>query len=149
MGIRFRLIRNEIKSNKHYGKYFAHTLKGTEMTLEEIEQQIQDNCTAKAGDVRLVMTELFATIRRALQNGQVVNLGDLGKLYVSVQSTPVDDPEKFRVDRHVTGFKCNYIPAGHRYQPHMGLLSHHVHRLLTDGCTAVHDKQATKDLLKG
>ena len=149
MAIEFRLIRNEIKSNKNYGKYFAHTLKGSEMTLEEIEQQIQDNCSAKASDVKLVMTELFATIRHALQMGRVVNMGDLGKLYISVTSTPVDNPEDFRVDRHITGFKCNYMPTGHRYKPHMGVLAHHVHHLLTDDCKAVHNKKATQDLLRG
>jgi predicted histone-like DNA-binding protein len=137
MAIQFRLIRNEIRSNKHYGKYLAHTVKGSEVTLREIEQQIQANCSAKASDVRAVLAELYDTIRHMLQDGHVVNLGELGKFHISVKSTPVEDPKEFRVDRHVTGFKCNYSPYAKRYPRHKGRLAGHIHHELTDGCKAV------------
>lgn len=68
MAIRFRLMRNGIKRDKNYGKFFAHTVKNSEVTLEEIEQQIQENCTAKASDVKLVMKELFETITDAIKS---------------------------------------------------------------------------------
>ena len=139
MAIHFRLIRNEIRSNKHYGKYFAHTVKGSEVTLNEIEQQIQANCSAKASDVRLVLAELYDTIRHELQSGHVVNLGELGKFHISVRSIPVADPKDFHIDRHITGFRCKYSPNGKRYESHMGRLAGHIHHTLTDGCKAKHD----------
>jgi len=136
MSIHFRLVKNEIKSNKQYGKYYAHTVKGSEVTLREIEQKIQANCSAKASDVRLVLSELFYTIRQELQDGHVVNLGELGKFHISVKSTPVADPQEFRIDRHIRGFKCNYTPNGNRYPHYSGSLAGHIRRDLTDGCVA-------------
>lgn len=146
MSIRFKLVRNNIKSHKDYGKYYAHTLRGDGLSLEQIEQTIEANCSAKVSDVRLVMSELFATIRQALRDGRVVCMGDLGKLYLSVESIPVDSSSDFRVDSHVKGFRCNYIPCGHRRK--VGDKAVRVKRLLTEGCRAVHDKKATQQALE-
>jgi len=136
MGIRYRLIRNDIKTNKNYGRYYARTVKNSEVTLEEIECEIQENCSAKVSDVRLVMTELFDTIRRAMQAGHVVNMGEMGKMYIAVTSVPADSPEEFRTDRNITGFRCIYTPFGQRYGSASGDKSHKIHRRLTDGCVA-------------
>lgn len=136
MAIRFRLMRNGIKGDKNYGKFFAHTVKNSEVTLEEIEQQIQENCTAKASDVKLVMKELFETIKRAMQNGHVVNMGELGKMYIAVRSVPIESPKDFRTDKHITGFRCKYTPFGRRYECAEGEKARKIRRLITEGCKA-------------
>lgn len=121
--------KNNIKSNKAYGKWFAHTLRGSEMTLEEIEQRIQDNCSVTRADVRAVVTALQEVVERGLKDGHVVSLGELGKFYLSIRSECVDQPDDFSVQKHVKGVVCNYIPAGHRVQ-----LDHHITRPFTDEC---------------
>ena len=136
MAIRYRIMRNNILRDKNYGKYYALTVKNSEVTLEDIEREIQENCSAKVSDVRLVMRELFDTIRRMMQDGHVVNMGELGKMYIAVTSTPADTPEEFRTDRNITGFRCAYTPCGHRYGSGVGEKSGKIHRLLTDGCKA-------------
>lgn len=136
MSIKYRLLQNKIKSSKNYGKYYAHTVKAGEVTLEEIERMVEQSCSAKASDVRMVVKELFDSIRHYMQAGYVVKLGDLGRFSISVKSVCVDDPGKFRVDKHLSGFKCNYTPSGHRYKPGNGDLTHRMHRDLLDGCKA-------------
>ncbi|MDD7318984.1 MAG: hypothetical protein SOZ80_08340 [Prevotella sp.] len=134
MAIRFMLMRNAIKSDKNFGKFFAHTVKNSEVTLEEIEQQIQENCTAKAADVKLVMKELFETIKRAMQDGHVVNLGELGKMYIAVKSIAVNSPADFRTDRHITGFRCKYTPFGRRCGTSEGQKKRRIRRAFTENC---------------
>ena len=51
-----------------------HTVKQGVITLEDIESMIEENCTAKASDVRLVLRELFDTIKFYMQNGSTVDL---------------------------------------------------------------------------
>lgn len=136
MAIRYRLEKCKFKNDKNYGRYYARTVKNSEVTLEDIEQQIQENCSAKVSDVRLVMKELFDTIRRAMRDGHVVNMGEMGKMYIGVRSVPVDDPEEFCSDRNITGFRCIYTPFGQRYGSLDGNMRHHIHRRLTDGCVA-------------
>jgi predicted histone-like DNA-binding protein len=136
MAIHYRLVQNKIKNDKNYGKYYAHTVKQGEISLEEIEKMIEENCSAKASDVRLVLRELFDTVKHYMQNGYVVDLKEMGKLSISVKSVCVDDPSEFRRDQHITGFKCKYTPHGERYKPSDGLLAGHIRRGLLEECEA-------------
>jgi len=144
MAIHYRLVQNKIKTDKNYGKYYAHTVKQGEISLEEIEKMIETNCSAKASDVRLVLRELFDTIKHYMQYGYVVNLNEMGKLSISVKSVCVDDPKEFRSDRHITGFKCNYTPHGKRYKPSDGALAGHIRRGLLAECEAVEESSKEK-----
>lgn len=120
---------NKIKSNKSYGKWYAHTLRGSELTLEDIEERIQRNCSVTKADVRAVVTALQSVVADGLKDGHVVSLGDLGKFYLSIRSECVDQPDDFRVKDHVKGVTCNYIAAGHRVQS-----DGHIKRPFTDSC---------------
>ena len=135
MAVYYRMRRNEIRSSKNYGKYYAHTVRQGEVSLEEIECTIEQNCTAKASDVRLVLRELFDTVKYYMQQGYTVDLREMGRLSIAVTSTCVDDPKEFRRDRHITGFRCKYTPHGERYGAGTPD-KHHIHRSLLDGCEA-------------
>ena len=137
MAIQYRLLQNKIKGSKNYSKYYAHTVKQGVISLEDIEEMIEENCTAKASDVRLVLRELFDTVKFYMQNGYTVDLKEMGKLSISVKSVCVDDPKEFRRDRHITGFKCNYTPEGKRYSAYSPEKNGHIHRSILDGCEAI------------
>lgn len=140
MAIQYRLLQNKIKGSENYGKYYAHTVKQGTITLEQIEEMIESNCTAKASDVRLVLRELFDAVKFYMQHGYTVDLKEMGKLSISVKSVCVDDPKEFRSDKHITGFKCNYTPQGKRYQATEEGNGRHIHRSLLDGCEAIETK---------
>ena len=137
MAVIYRLMKNQIKSSKNYGKYYAHTIRRGEVKQQQIEERIQANCSAKASDVRLVLRELFDTIRDYLQDGYVVNLEEMGKFSLSVKSTCVKQPSDFMPSKHIKGFKCNYTPQGHRYKVGEGRPVGHIKRHLLDGCQAI------------
>lgn len=137
MAVIYKLMKNQIKSSKNYGKYYAHTIRRGEVKQQQIEERIQANCSAKASDVRLVLRELFDTIRDYLQDGYVVNLEEMGKFSLSVKSTCVKQPSDFMPSKHIKGFKCNYTPQGHRYKVGEGRLAGHIKRHLLDGCQAI------------
>ena len=140
MAIHYRLLQNKIKGSKNYGKYYAHTVKRGVISLEQVESMIEENCTAKASDVRLVLRELFDTIKFLMQNGYTVDLKEMGKFSISVKSVCVDSPSEFRKDQHIVGFKCNYTPQGKRYKTAESNIRGRVHRGLLEGCEAVETK---------
>ena len=75
MALKYVLRKNNIKSNKAYGKWYAHTVRDAdELTMSEIEQKIQDSCTLTRADVRAVITALQRVVKEGLQDGKVVNL---------------------------------------------------------------------------
>lgn len=130
MAVLYKLRKSEFKNSSHYGKYYAHTVKTGHVGLELIEQMIQDNCSAKRSDVRLVLTELIDVVKTMLQEGKVVELDGLGRFSLSIKSECVDHPEDFDVRKHVKGLKCNFTPAGHR----RGMGDHSIARPFFDGC---------------
>ena len=139
MAIQYRLLQNKIKGSKNYNKYYAHTVKRGVISLEQIESMIEENCTAKASDVRLVLRELFDTVKFFMQMGYTVDLKEMGKFSISVKSVCVDHPSEFQPDRHITGYKCNSTPQGKRYTADEKT-KHHIHRGLLEGCKAEETK---------
>ena len=139
MAIQYRLLQNKIKGSKNYNKYYAHTVKRGVISLEQIESMIEENCTAKASDVRLVLRELFDTVKFFMQMGYTVDLKEMGKFSISVKSVCVDHPSEFQPDRHITGYKCNYTPQGKRYTVDENS-KRHIHRGLLEGCKAEETK---------
>lgn len=140
MPIHYRLLQNQIKGSKNYRKYYAHTVRQGVINMEDIEQMIQENCTAKASDVRLVLRELYDAIKFYMQHGYTVDLKELGKFSISVKSVCVDSPEDFNSKTHITGFKCNYTPQGKRRHSSDPDANSRIHRGLLDGCEAVETK---------
>lgn len=141
MPIGYRLLQNKIKGSKNYRKYYAHTVKQHPVSFEEVEMLIQENCTAKASDVRAVLRELFDVLKFYLQSGCVVDLKEMGKFSISIKSVCVDNPEDFDPERHIIGYKCNYTPQGKRIRSADPKKRKHIHRSLLDGCTAVEIKR--------
>ena len=140
MPIQYRLLQNKIKGSKNYNKFYAHTVKRGVISMEEIEKTIESNCTAKSSDVRLVLRELFDTVKHYMQEGYVVDLREMGKFSISVKSTCVDNPKDFRLDKNITGFKCNYTPDGRRSNVGADGVGPKVERGFFDGCKAVEVK---------
>ena len=112
--------------------------------LEKLFKQHYRQMYRLASDVRLVLRELFDTVKHYMQNGYVVDLKEMGKLSISVKSVCVDDPSEFRRDQHITGFKCNYTPHGQRYKPSDGALAGHIRRGLLDECEAEETTRSVK-----
>ncbi len=114
MALKFTLRQNKIKSSKAYNKWFAHTLKQGELSMDDIERRVQTRCTVTRADVRAVITALQEVVEMGLKDGYVVNLGELGKFYLSIRSESVDTPDDFSVQQHVKDIVCKYMPEGHR-----------------------------------
>lgn len=114
MAINIRLQKNEIKRNTGYGKYFGRVVHTGEVTIDQFADEIQRNCSATKSDVKLVLTELQATIKRHLQDGQVVILPEIGRLKLSVETVGVDKPKDFNLKKHLKRVVCKFLPAGQR-----------------------------------
>ena len=113
MALFYKLKRNEVRSNKSYGKWFAMPVKMGTLGMSEIEQRVQNNCSMKRSDVRAVLCEVHEVIKEGLLNGMVVDLGELGRFQLSPKSEGADSPLEF-TKRNIKGVRCNYTPYGWR-----------------------------------
>lgn len=114
MGLQFTLKKNHIKGNQAYGKWYAQVVRGTEIGVKEIADRVQSHSGISRANVMAVITALNEVVETSLKDGHTVNLGELGKFYLSIRSECVDNPEDFSVSKHVKGVVCKYVPEGHR-----------------------------------
>ena len=98
MSIRIKLRKNEIKSNKNYGQYFAETVSMGTVGVEQLAEEISRNCTLKSSDVQ----------------GAIIAFPGIGSFSLSAESSGAESPKKFSLQRHIRGIKCRFRPSGKR-----------------------------------
>ena len=114
MAVHVKLIKNNVKSRKGYGKYYAKAVSQGEVTLEEIAAEACRNSGFKEGTVVGVVTELQELLKEKLADGQTVVLPGIGRFSLRVKSLGVEDPKEFNLGRHITRVVCGFLPAGRR-----------------------------------
>ena len=87
MSIRIKLRKNEIKSNKNYGQYFAETVSMGTVGVEQLAEEISRNCTLKSSDVQGAIIALQEVMANHLQSGETVVLPGIGSFSLSAESS--------------------------------------------------------------
>ena len=124
MSIRIKLRKNEIKSNRNYGQYFAETVSMGTVGVEQMAEEIARNCTLKSSDVQGALIALQEVMASHLQNGEKVVLPGIGSFSLAAESSGVEDPDSFNLKRHILGIKCRFRPSGKRQGGKNGPIVH-------------------------
>lgn len=77
------------------GRYYAQAQARGEAGIREVSERIQQSCTVTRADVAAVLVALEDVVAEALANGEIVRLGELGSMQVSLRSMGADKPEDF------------------------------------------------------
>ncbi|MGF7139798.1 HU family DNA-binding protein [Roseimarinus sediminis] len=75
-------------------KFYATVVSSGEITLEGMTSLIEESSTASGADIRAVLYAMVSVASRSLSNGQIVRLGDLGSLRLSISSEPAAEVDK-------------------------------------------------------
>ncbi|WP_167619308.1 HU family DNA-binding protein [Maribellus sediminis] len=91
-------------------KYYASTVSSGEMTLNKLTKSIEKVSTVSGADIRAVLYAMVDVMKDALSDGQIVRLGDLGSLRISISSNgeaTADDVDK----NSVKGARTIFTPS--------------------------------------
>lgn len=77
------------------GKYYAQAQARGEAGIRELSQRIQQMCTVTRADVLAVLTALEDVIADSLGNGEIVRLGELCSLRVSLSGEGATTKEDY------------------------------------------------------
>ncbi len=91
-------------------KFYANASTSGELTLDKLTKRIEKNSTVGGADIRAVLYAMVETMQDAMEDGQIVRLGDLGSLRVSVSSNGEDTAEDVTV-RSIKGAKTVFTPG--------------------------------------
>lgn len=112
--MKYKIVRENKPTLKNFGRYKAAAMHFQTITPEMVAQEIQDNCSAKASDVELVLAELSAVLLRHLKAGDRVRLKHIGMLKLEIESEKVDAPEDFNGRKHIHGVRLHLLPESRR-----------------------------------
>lgn len=87
--------RKDPKNTEVEGKYYAQAQARGEAGIRELSQRIQQMCTVTRADVMAVLIALEDVVADSLANGEIVRLGELGSMQVSLGSEGTITKEEF------------------------------------------------------
>ena len=115
-----KITKGARKNIVSYGKYTAKTMHYNTITMDDVCEEIQKNCGAKASDVVQVLRELVDVLKHHLQQGNRVQLPFLGTMKMDIESKAFENPKDFNPAMHIKRCKISFIPQS--YKKHQTLL---------------------------
>lgn len=88
-------------------KYYASIKTDTELTVDDLVEQIEKFSALSEADIRGVIIALENVIQKELTNGRIIRLDKLGSFYPSLSSEGSLTAEEFNVSL-IKGAKVNY-----------------------------------------
>ena len=91
-------------------KFYANTVTNGEMTLNKLTKSIEKISTVSGADIRAVVYAMVDVMRDAMAEGQIVRLGDLGSLRISISSNAEDTAEAVNANT-IKGARTIFTPG--------------------------------------
>ena len=91
-------------------KFYASITQRNHITLKELSEEIADGRTLTPTDVMAVLISLSRKIPNHLLNGDIVDLGDLGKFSINISSDGTATEEEFK-SSNIRRAKILYRPS--------------------------------------
>ena len=91
-------------------KYYAQAQARGDVNIREMSERIQTACTVNKADVYAVLVALEDVIAEALQNGEIVRLGELCTLQVSLSGKGALTEDDFN-ESLIKRSKVNFRPG--------------------------------------
>jgi predicted histone-like DNA-binding protein len=91
-------------------KFYASPVMSGELTLAGLTKSIEKICTVSGADVRAVVYAMMDVMRDSLADGQIVRLGELGSLRVSIGSEGMATAEEVNA-KAIKNSKVIFTPS--------------------------------------
>ena len=91
-------------------KYYGRVQANGDVSIREMSERIQQSCTVHKADVQAVLLALEDCITDALKGGEIVRLGDLGTLQISISSKGAVTEEEYDVSL-IKKARINFRPG--------------------------------------
>ncbi|MEQ8712053.1 MAG: hypothetical protein RIC80_03500 [Cyclobacteriaceae bacterium] len=91
-------------------KFYATAVMTGEVNIDDLTKSIEKISTVSGADIRAVLYAMVDVATDQLANSQIVRLGDLGSLRMSVGSNGVDTPEEVNASS-IKGNKVIFTPG--------------------------------------
>lgn len=113
MAVFYKLFQDNRKSSLHPGSWYARAKMTDTVSIEQLAEIMQRNCTVKKADILAVIAELVETMRDQLQSSKRVKLDGFGSFKIGLKTTGAESAAKFSPTTHIQGMRVNFMPEVH------------------------------------
>lgn len=111
-GLPYVLYQDNRETSRYNGQYYARSKMLKTVTFEGLIDHIAEHAsTFSRAEVAGVMYQLQDCIMELLQQGNRVQLGNLGSFSLTLQSKPAETIEAFNVNTNVVGIRLRFLPS--------------------------------------
>ena len=107
--ITYRIVQALRPQMRHYGKFTAKAVHCRTVTTPEIAADIERQCCLKRSDVMACLAELAEQLIHHLHSGDIVELNDIGRFKLEIDSSPASAPQTF-TSYNIRGVHCIFTP---------------------------------------
>ena len=91
-------------------KYYAQAQARGDVNIREMAERIQSTCTVTKADVYAVLVSLEDVVKDAIENGEIVRLGDLCTLQVGLSGRGTLTEKEYE-DTNIKKARINFRPG--------------------------------------
>ncbi|MCI2228946.1 DNA-binding protein [Polaribacter sp. MSW13] len=111
MAVRYRVTKrsNSIQNKKE--QYILQSVATGTVDIETISKAIGNECSLHAVDVKAVLVALGIKLEYYLEQGNIVDLGDVGKFKIGFKCKAEEDAKVLTPKRNIKKYHVNYQPS--------------------------------------
>jgi len=112
MAIRYRITKriNTIANNKA-PQYILQAVNTGVVDLDQISNQISNECTLSKVDVKMVLYALGEKLQFHLEDGKIVDLENIGKFKIGFKCKANPTPSNLTPKRNIQKYHLNFQPS--------------------------------------
>ncbi len=104
------MYKNNNKKSQAYNKWYAAAVTTKTVTLKEVAEIIQRNCSLKRSDVNAVLTELPEVLKDMMQTGVRVKIDGLGSFKYGLKSIGTETVTEFNSLENIMKVRVIFQP---------------------------------------
>ncbi len=109
MAVNYKIYQSKT-NNVTNGMYYARATHHDTVSIKELAQTMQANCTVKYADIVAVLAELSEVMRTELLRSNKVRIDGLGIFKVGLRSKGSESLEEFNPQKNITGARILFFP---------------------------------------
>lgn len=110
MAVFYKLYQNNKEGASNYGKWYARAVHTGTVTIDDLADEMQANCTVKRADIVAVLSELVETMTTHLQMSHRVKLDRLGTFKMAISTKPADSVKEYNATKNLKNFHVLFQP---------------------------------------
>ena len=111
MALQYRITKRTNSIQNKTPQYILQAISKGIIDLEQLSADISNECSLHQVDVQAVLIALGIKLNFYLTDGYAVDLGDVGKFKMGLQSIAAETPEVLTPKKNIKKFTINYQPS--------------------------------------